>query len=133
VSEQAPRVDALEVTVPGQATAGTDDAWNVAEADFAGTVTAVSYTPEAAITGDATNNRTFKLINKGLTGVGTTVVASLTSTATLAADDETAITLSATAADLVVAAGDVLEWNSDANAAGVVDPGGLVQVSLSRS
>lgn len=132
MADTAPHVKTLQETVPGQATAGTDDAWNIGEVEFNATVTGVSFTPEAAITGDATNNRTFKLVNKKQDGSGTTVVASLTSTATLAADDETAITLSVTAADLDVAAGDIFEWQSDANASGVADPGGLVQVTLSR-
>ena len=46
--------------------------------------------------------------------------------------DEKAITLSVTAADLVVAAGDVLAWVSTAvtGGGGLVDPGGLVQVEI---
>jgi hypothetical protein len=133
MSYAAPYVATVSETVPGQATAGTDDAWNIGRAPFAGTVESVTYAPETAITGDATNNRTLSLINKGQSGAGTTVIATLTTTATLAADDEKAIPLSETAANLVVAEGDILEWNSDANASGVADPGGLVTVKIGRS
>jgi hypothetical protein len=45
--------------------------------------------------------------------------------------DEKAITLSATASDLVVAAGDVLVWVSTAvGGTGLADPGGQVQVEI---
>lgn len=129
----SPRVEKLSETVPGQATAGTDDEWNIGEAPFAGTVTEVTFTAEAGITGHATNNRTLKLVNKGQDGTGTTVVATLTTTANVVADDETTIPLSVVAGATTLASGDILEWNSDANASGVADPGGLVQVKISRT
>lgn len=132
MSEMAPYTRTMQETVPGQPTAATDDAWNVGEVEFDATVTGVTFTPEAAITGDALNNRTFRLVNLGQNGAGTTVIASLTTTATLAANDEAAVALSGTAANLNVSTGDVLQWVSDAAGTGVVDPGGLVQVALSR-
>ena len=46
--------------------------------------------------------------------------------------DEKTITLTGTAADLNVTAGDVLALFSDSNGTGIVDPGGLVKVSLAR-
>lgn len=128
----APFTDFVERMVPGQATAGTDSAWNVDKAKFDGTLAAATYTPNAAITGDATNNRTFKIVNKGQDGSGTTVMASLTTTANLAADDEATLTLSAVEGATDIAAGDILEFNSDANASGVADPGGLVVLALAR-
>lgn len=132
---KAPLVHSIRENVPGVATANADDAINIAKAPYAGTVSAVSYAPEAAMAqGDGTNNRVFSLINKGQAGAGTTVIATFsTQTAAFAADDERALTLSGTPANLVVAAGDVLEWSSDANGTGVVDPGGLVSVDISRS
>lgn len=134
---KAPLVHTIQETVPGQATAGTDDAWNIGRAPFAGTVTAVTYTPEAAITEDASNFRLFSLINKGQAGAGSTSIATYSTDAdvdgTMAADDEASLTLSGTAANLVVAEGDILEWNSDAQGTGVADPGGLVKVLISRS
>jgi hypothetical protein len=128
----APFSDFVERMVPGQATAGTDSAWNIDKAKFDGSLAAASYTPNAAITGDASNNRTFKIVNKGQDGSGTTVMASLTTTASLTADNEAVLTLSAVAGALDFEAGDILEFNSDANGTGVADPGGLVVVTLAR-
>lgn len=104
-------------------------------APFAGTVTAVTYIPQAAITGANTNTRTLNLINKGQAGSGTTVVATvaLTSGVNPAADDEFALTLSGTAANLVVAEGDVLALQSVHASSGLADPGGEISVKISRS
>ncbi len=128
----APKTDVLTMRVPGQATAGTDSAWNIGEVPYDATVTAVSYTPDSTITGHASNNRTFSVINKGTDGTGTTSIATKTTTADVTGDDESALTLSGTAANLNVSTGQILEFNSDANSSGVADPGGLVQVTLAR-
>jgi hypothetical protein len=97
----------------------------------------VSYTPVAAITGAASPaSRTFTLYNRGNVGTGTTVVAQLAMVGGVNAVqyDEKAITLSATAANLVVAADDVLEWESlHVGGTGLVDPGGQVRVEVARS
>lgn len=133
--DKSPLVQTLSQSVPGQGTAGTDDEFIIGEAPFAGTVTGASYTTDATITGHASNNRAFSVINAGSDGTGTTSVATVTSDASnsFTAGDEKALTLSGTAANLVVAAGDILKFKSDANASGVVDPGGVVQVTISRS
>ncbi len=131
----APLERVLEQDVPAVGTAGNDDDTIIGQAPFAGTVTKVEYVPEAAITGAATNNRTVSLVNKAADGTGTATVASLNfaSGVDAAANDEKAITLSATAANLVVAAGDTLQWRSIHIATGITDPGGIVRVTLSRS
>lgn len=100
----------------------------------AGTVTAVTYTPLASQTGSATA-RTYTLVNLGQTGVGTTIVATLALVGGVntVAGDEKAITLSATPANLVLAAGDVLQWQSAAVGAGIADPGGLVTISIAAN
>ena len=133
MSEKAPFVHTISENVPDVATA-TDDTKILAEAPFAGTVTGVTYTPDAAITGANTNTRRVALLNKGDDGSGTTIVAELqfNSGVDAVAGDEEAITLSATAANLDVAAGDVLAWESEAVGTGLADPGGLVQVTISR-
>lgn len=109
----------------------------VCEAPFAGTVTEVTYTPEGNITGAASPaSRTFSLINKGADGNGTTVVASRAMLGGVNATDfnEDALTLSVTPADLVVAEGDVLVFNSLAvGGTGLADPGGKVTVKIARS
>lgn len=116
-------------------TAGNDQSNEVAVAEFNGTVTSVTYSPNATITGAATNNRTFNLVNKGQTGVGAVVVATLNmgNGTNAAAGDERAITLSGTPANLVVVAGDVLEWQSVHIGTGITDPGGLVKVTIDRT
>jgi hypothetical protein len=130
----APLVNVIQQDVPAAATAVSDDSV-IAQSPFAGTVSAVQYVPEAAITGAATNNRTVSLVNKGAAGSGSTVVATLTfaSGTNATANNEVSLTLSSTAADLVVAEGDTLQWRSIANGTGLADPGGVAKVSVSRS
>lgn len=133
---KAPLVRTLEATVPAQATAATEQDQTVGEAPFAGTVTGVTITPEAALTANATNFRTFRLLNKGTDGSGTTVVASFaTDTVTtddLVAFDEKALTLSATPANLVVAEGDILAADETTDADGVAHSGYHIRVDVSR-
>lgn len=133
--DTAPFVRVIEVDVPAVSTAGNDDDTVVGQAPFDCTVTAVEYIPEAAITGAATNNRTVSLINKGQAGSGSTTVATLTfdNGVNATAYNERAITLSGTAANLVLAAGDTLQWRSIHVASGIADPGGVVKITLSRN
>lgn len=110
---------------------------DVIEAPFTGKVVEVTYTAIAAVTGAASPaSRTLSVINKGQAGAGTTVVASLAlvSGVNLVAFDEKPLTLSATAADLLVTAGDILEYRSAAvGGTGLVDPGGTVSITFERN
>lgn len=123
----------LEATVPALTILQTADQV-VGEVTKAGRVTSVSYTPEAAVTGAASPaSRTLTCVNKGQAGVGTTTIATLALVGgvDLVAFDEKAITLTATAADRVVAAGDELAWVSTAvGGTGLVDPGGHVVIEI---
>lgn len=112
-----------------------DGSVTVCTAPFAGTVTAVTYVPAAAITGANTDTRKVALVNKGQAGSGTTQVASVqfNSGTNAAAFDEKTLALSGTAADLVVAAGDVLTFVSTHVGAGLADPGGTAVVQITRS
>lgn len=137
MADTAPLVQTLEQAAEALA-ATADGTVIVGEAPFAGVVTSVSYTPEANITGAASPaSRTFSLVNKGADGNGATVVATLAMVGGVNGldFDEKAITLSVTAADLIVVAGDVLAWTSVAVTAGtgLADPGGIVKVEISRS
>jgi hypothetical protein len=110
----------------------------VVEAPFAGKVIEATFTPLAAVTGAASPaSRTLSLVNRGQTGVGTTVVASLAlvSGVNLVQFDEKALTLSTTASDLVVAAGDELTFTSTAvtSGTGLADPGGTWSVTFERN
>lgn len=135
MTEQAPLTRKLEANhdALGAAVTGTT---TVGEAPFAGTVTSVTYVPRADIVGADTNTRTLTLVNKGLDGNGTTVVATLALNAaagTKADFDEHALTLSVVAGATTVAEGDILTFVSTHAASGLADPGGKVQVEVSRS
>jgi hypothetical protein len=134
LTDQHPRTETLTGTQPAITTIGNSDTSMLGEAPFAGTVTSVTYTPDGDITGAATHNRTFEVVNRGAAGAGTTSVASLNMASGVNATggDEKTITLSGTAANLVVAAGDILAFKSTAVGNGIADPGGLVQVTISR-
>lgn len=129
----APLTRVVERNVPAAATAVSDDTV-LGQAEFDATVARVEYIPEAAITGANTNTRNVELRNGGQAGSGTTTVANLQFNAGVnaAANDERVITLSGTAANLNLAAGDTLVWRSLAVGTGLADPGGLVRVTLSR-
>ena len=127
-----------EVMAQGQSNgvaAGSDDTFSLEPARFTGKVTGINYAPEAASTGDNTNARTFTLVNKGAAGSGTTVIGTLalTTGVNLVAFDEKPFTLSATAADLLVTAGDVLALVSTHTGTGTADPGGTVKVIGNRT
>lgn len=131
----APFSAGREAIVQPQATAGNDLNTNVMVAARASTVAAVTYTPLSTITGAATNNRTVNLVNLGQAGSGTTVVATLNfgnGTNATGGVPKT-IPLSGTAANLVLAAGDVLQWQSVHVGTGIADPGGLVSISTTAN
>lgn len=135
MTDQAPHQTNLEADVQ-PAAAATDLTTIVGEVTEAGTVTSVSYTPKANVTGDNTETRTISLINKGADGNGTTLVATLALVTGVGMldFDEKALTLSATPANLVVAANDVLAFTSThSGSTGLADPGGNVKVELARS
>jgi hypothetical protein len=135
MADKTPLVTTLSASTEAVA-ASADATVIIGKAPFAGTVTAVTYTPEANVTGANTDSRTVSVVNKGADGNGTAVVATLAMVSgvnSLDFDDKT-ITLSATAADLVVAEGDVLAWTSThIGSTGLADPGGRVTVTISRS
>lgn len=132
--DQAPLVRTLQAQVAAAAV-GATTVTEFGEAPFDGTVTRVAYIPSATITGANTNSRTFTVTNQGQAGAGTTNVATLAMTAGVNAtgDDARTITLNATAANLVVAQGDVLTFESTSVGTGIADPGGTVIVEITRS
>lgn len=135
MTDQAPLTQELEMAVDNVA-AASDLTTVVGEVHVAGVVSSVVYVPKANITGANTETRTVSLVNKGADGNGTTVVATLAMTSGVNSNDfdEKTITLSVTAADLVVADGDVLAWTSvHSGSTGLADPGGSVRVVITRS
>lgn len=132
----APLQRTLTADVPPVAITA-DGSTVVGDAPITGTVTSVSYTPEAAVTGAASPaSRTLSLVNHGAAGAGTTVVATLALVGgvNLVAYDAKPITLSVVADATDVAEGDVLEWRSIAvtSGTGLADPGGQVEVVVDR-
>lgn len=131
----APFTSGREAIVQPQATAGNDLNTIVSVAPRSATVSAVTYTPLSTITGAATNNRTVNLVNLGQNGAGNTVVATLNfgnGTNATGGVPKT-IPLSGTPANLLVAAGDVLQWQSVHVGTGIADPGGLVNISTAAN
>lgn len=134
MSDQAPLLRKEQANLPSTgATADYDQ--SVGEAPFDGTVTAVTYTPEAQIVGaDTPATRTLTLVNKGAAGGGTAVVATKALNAaagTLAAFDEVSLTVDTARDD--VTSGDILAFvSTHGGTSGLADPGGLVEVTFSR-
>src|SRR4051812_21280953 len=129
----APFGNVLQTQGQPQATAGSNLNSNVFRCPSDATVSAGTYAPVAAITGANTNTRSVSLVNKGQSGAGSTVIATIqyNSGVNAAAADENTVTLSGTPANLNVTAGDILQWQSTAVGTGIADPGGLVCVTVS--
>lgn len=130
----APLVTRVQATLPAL-TASTTGDQTVARAPWAGTLTGASFTPEANITGNSTNSRTLTVVNKGQDGNGTTVMATLAyATGTDSTDfNETAFTLSAVEDATDFASGDILAVAEAVAGTGLANPGGMVQLELTRS
>lgn len=135
MTDTAPLQRVIEVTIPA-ATAGTGQTIVIDSVPYAGVVSAVSFIPVSTITGQATNYRTAVVNNKGQDGSATVTVASVafsSGSVVHYGSDENSVGLSGTAANLVVAAGDVLVWVESVTGTGLAQPGGKVRVTLDRS
>lgn len=134
-NEAAPFSQTLTATIDAAA-ANADSSGAYITAPYAGTVTVAEIIAAAAITGADTESRTFQLHNRGQAGIGTVLVASkaFVNAVNAVADDATALTLSATAANLVVVAGDVLEFTSlHIGTTGLAGPKAQGRVTISRT
>lgn len=121
----------LEATIPA-AGAAVDQDTIIGECPFDGTVSVVELLPEAAVTGATATARTFNVINKGLTGVGTTVIATLAliTSNNMVAYDAKPFVLSAVAGALNVAKGDVLTLDETHASTGTAHTGGILRVDI---
>jgi hypothetical protein len=129
-----PRTQKIRVVLPAVA-AGSDGTVVIGKADFAGKLSSMKFTPAATITGANTNTRKHELINKGQSGVGAVLMASYqydSGNNATGFDDKT-YTNSPTAANLVVAAGDVLAAVSTHLGTGLADPGGLLEITITNN
>lgn len=134
--DTAPYIQKVQGTVPAAAAAAAQDEV-IGKAPFAGEVSRATIIPEAALTADAANNRTFRLVNKGQAGTGTTVIASYQSNVgggNLVAFDEKELTLQGAqgSATRQVAEGDVLALDEVVAGTGVAHSGYEAVVEISR-
>jgi len=131
----APQTETIESQTVAATIAAASASGVYVKAPFAGTVSAASVITATALSGANTESRTIQLHNRGQAGVGTALVASkaFISGVNAVADDETVLTLTATAADLVVAAGDILEFTSlSVGGTGLAGPAFAGSVTFSR-
>lgn len=136
MTDLAPSTQYSSAAIQPVATVGNSLLTIAAVAQAAGTVTAVTYYPGSTRAGANTNSRTLNLYNRNnSTGAGTTLVATLALVSGVDLTDNVAkvIALSGTPANLVVAAGDVLEFESLAVGTGIADPGGVLVTQIARS
>lgn len=119
---------------PGHATAGTPIEVPLFRAPFRCTITAIQFLTVSAITGANTNYFTLNVRNR-TTGAGTAIPGALafTSGVDTVAQTPKTITLSATAADLILAEDDVVTAEKAVTASGLACPAGLVVVYLKAS
>ena len=105
---------------------------NLGRVRYPGLVNSVEFIPSWSLTGANTNYRTIAVYNRGTSGAGTALVASLdlTSGVDLTRGVAKALTLGA-GADRAIAVGDSLEWISTATGTGAPAAGGRVIVQQS--
>lgn len=119
----------FDIFVAGQATAGTADEFTGFVAPYNLKVTGAKWIPKAAVTANGTNYFTLTLRNRkgdasGTVNPATRSYAATNSTALMPED----MTLSSTASDLLLAAGDHVTVEKLVTASGLAMPAGTVRV-----
>lgn len=115
--------------VPSQATAGTVDNWPVFRAQFDCEITAAVFVPSAAVTANGTNYSVYTL-TRYTAGASATTVATRSWAATdSVAETPESLTLSGTAANLLITAADTLSVVKTVGGTGLVIPDGLLIVT----
>jgi len=118
--------------VPAFAAAGTDGNIPVWQPQFNATVTGITFIPSAAVTADGTNYTVYTVTNKG-SGSGSTSVATRSWAATNSvASTPEAMTLSGTAANLNVTAGDNIEVVKTHGGTGLAVAVGRIVITYKR-
>lgn len=112
---------------------GQDRMTMVGRVRYPGTVNSVEFVPSFSQTGAATNNRTYTLYNRRSDGTGTTAIAQMLMTNGNSMTRGVAKSVTITAANAVVAVGDILQWESLHVGSGLPDPGGRVIVQQSMT
>lgn len=118
----------MAASIVPQGTAGTTQATVLGRARRAGILAAARFLPVGAGATSGTNYRTWTIQNRGQDGTGTTTMATLdTSAVSNVAYDERAFTLSGTAANLVVAEGDIIAVVETVAGSGLAHTGARVE------
>lgn len=112
--------------VPAEATAGSVDEWPVFLAPYDCTITAASWVPAAAVTGDSTNNFILTVNNLTDGNIVTTAKTYATGTDSVA---NVAEALTVSGAGATVAAGDVITMKRTKTGTGLASPAGLVRLT----
>ena len=118
-----------QVYVPSQATLGTDDNWPLWRAPAKCQITAVTFVPSDAITANATHYSVYTLTRYTAGATATTVATRTWAATNSVAETPEAMTLSATAANLLLAADDTLSMVKTHGGNGLVIPDGLLVVA----
>lgn len=119
----------VRVSLPAMTGATADDEFVVEVAGTNAVIKAVRFIPGAAVTANVTNFTILSVRNRKADASGTALPASRTWAATNSvAQVADVCTLSATASDLLVSAGDVLTVQRLHTAAGLVIPAGVVEI-----
>lgn len=132
----SPFVKAVARMIDPVTTVGNDLRGIVFKAPYACTLVGVNYIPGSTQAGANTNSRTYSLFNRNnSTGAGTVLMATLAAVSGVDLTDNVpkVIPISGTPANLEMAAGDVLEWESLHIGTGIADPGGLLEISYVRA
>ena len=133
MSMRAPLIWELPADVPAQSGVTTGQQAVLGEVPESATLTEVAVVPGSAVTANTNNYRTFTVYNRGTVGTGTVSVASLdTATTGFTDNDERLMTL-ATAANLILNAGDILEVVETTNSSGVAHGGYKITAKVSRT
>jgi hypothetical protein len=114
--------------VPAQATLGTDDDWPVWQAPLKCVITAVKFVPSAAITANATHYSVYTLTRYTAGATATSVATRSWAATDSVAETPEAMTLSATAANLLLAVDDSLAVVKTHGGNGLVIPDGLLVI-----
>lgn len=118
----------VAVYVPSQATLGTDDNWPVWQAPLKCKILSATFVPSAAITANATHYSVYTLTRYTAGASGTTVATRSWAATDSVAETPEAMTLSGTAANLLLAVDDTLSVVKTHGGNGLVIPDGALIV-----
>lgn len=114
--------------VPSQATLGTDDNWPVWQAPLKCQILSATFVPSAAITANATHYSVYTLTRYTAGATATSVATRSWAATDSVAETPEAMTLSGTAANLLLAADDTLSMVKTHGGNGLVIPDGILVV-----